>query len=70
MSGLRRYFRADGQSDILVSDIGHTNRFTVLSCISAGGIAAVPLFIFKGIKYPYRQVVVDGRVRVETFLVG
>ena len=43
------------------------SRITVVPVISAAGETGTPLFVFKGKRMPYRHVVVDGMVRVETY---
>ena len=63
----RRYTRSTVVSDLRLPYWVTASRATALACISAAGETALPLFVFKGIKFPYRQVLVDAEVQVESY---
>lgn len=44
-----------------------TSRATVMAIMNARGDTGPPLFVFKGARPPYRQVVVNGRICTETY---
>ena len=63
----RRYMRRTGAGEMRVPEFVRTSRATVMPVVSADGEQGPPLFVFKGKRLPYREVLVEGRVEVQTF---
>ena len=63
----RRYVRRRGTREMRVPEFVRTSRATVMPVVSADGQQGPPLFIFKGKRLPFREVVVNGRVEVQTY---
>lgn len=64
----KRFTRRNGASDYRLADFSRCSRASMLACISASGQAGPPLFVFKGAKLPFRDVLTkDGRVITETY---
>ena len=64
----RRFSRRDNnvQSNVVVAEFKNCHRFTMMPCISASGDIGPTLFLFKGIRLPYREVNVGPNRVVET----
>ena len=63
----KHYIRRGGACEHRVPDFDHASRVTVLPVVSASGETGPPLFVFKGKCIPYRQVLVGGALRAETY---
>jgi len=63
----RKFVRRQKGSDFKTASFKNTHRVTVMPCVNAGGEIGPTLYVFKGQKMPYREVVVGGKLVVETF---
>ena len=66
MTSSKRLMPRSGCEDLRMPEFRNLNRVTSMSVICASGSCAPPLFVFKGIKLPYRAVLKDGCVTTET----
>ena len=64
----KRYLPRHGEGDVVLPDIIYDSRVTMLPVVSADGAIDPPLFVFSGARMPYRQILVDGKVVLETIL--
>lgn len=62
----RKFVRRKEGSDFKTASFKNTHRVTVMPCVSAGGEIGPTLYVFKGQKMPYREVVIAGETVVET----
>ena len=63
----RRYMLRSGGRDKRLPEFARASRVTMLSCVSAVGNTAPPLFVFKGEHHQYRTVLIGGKEQVETY---
>eukprot|EP00171_Calliarthron_tuberculosum_P006015 IDg6015t1 len=66
-SSCRRFLDRRGLQDLKIAEFRRTHRVTMLPAISAAGSVAPPLFVFKGKKIPYREVLLGGKAVVQTY---
>eukprot|EP00171_Calliarthron_tuberculosum_P005712 IDg5712t1 len=66
-SSRRRYMSRNGTGDALLAEFARTSRATMLPVVSAAGDAGPPLFVFKGSRAPFRNVLVNGAVYQQTY---
>lgn len=66
-SSSRRFMDRRGVQDLKIAEFRRTHRVTMLPVISAAGQNGPTLFIFKGRRMPYRQILRRGVVHTETF---
>ena len=62
----QRFMRRNGSREARVPDLTRSGRVTIMPFISAIGERGPPLFVFKGRRISFRQVIVDGQVRTQT----
>ena len=66
MTSAKRLLPRYSGQDICMQEFKNVPRVTMLPVISADGQTGPPLFVFKGLRLPYRNVLCNGRVRTET----
>lgn len=62
----KRFMRRDGSHEARMPRYTQQSRVTLMPAVSAAGEIAPPLFVVKGKRLPFREVLVDGRVEVQT----
>ena len=62
----RRLMHKNGGQDFIGADFFYENRITMMPIISADGDCAPPLFVTKGKRVPYREVLKNGTIFPET----
>lgn len=58
--------RRHGENDAVQAGFSYKDRITFLPSISAAGDIGPCMYIFKGTRLPFRQILVDGEVHTET----
>ena len=61
-----RIVRKESDGDTRVPVFSYTNRITIMACVSAGGVVGPSLWVFKGMRLPYREVIISGSRVTET----
>ncbi len=67
ISKARRYTRRSTESDIKMPKFENDARITMLAVVNAEGDTVLPLFAFSGSRMPFRNIIVDGQVVVNTY---
>ena len=62
----KRLMPRSGCRDICMPEFRNLHRVTIMPVISASGETAPPLFLFKGLRLPYRTLLGNGEVITET----
>lgn len=55
--GEKSFLRIGAHTDLRLVEFSYSHRVTMMGCVSAGGAAGPPLFVFKGSRLPYRVIV-------------
>ena len=63
----KRFTRQNASTDVKLEEFIRTSRMTMMPCVSASGECAPPLFVFKGRRVPYHQILVGGQTVSETY---
>eukprot|EP00171_Calliarthron_tuberculosum_P002273 IDg2273t1 len=66
-SRCRRFLDRRGAQDLKIAEFRRTHRVTMMPVISAAGQCGPTLFIFKGQRMPYREVLRHGVAHVQTY---
>lgn len=66
-SPYRRYMLRSDCRDKRLPEFVRASRVTMLSCVSAAGDTAPPLFVFKGERHQYLTVLIGGKEQIETY---
>ena len=62
----KRFLRRNARTDVRLADFSFTKRITIMLCVSAAGACAPALLVYNGQKIPYREVLQDEKISVET----
>ena len=61
-----RLVRKESEDNTRVPIFLYNNRITIMAAVSAGGVVGPSLWVFKGMRLPYREVIISGSCVTET----
>ena len=63
----RRFLRRSGTHEMRLPEFVRTSRTTVMPVVSASGESGPPLFVFRGKRLPFREVLHNGKAEIQTY---